>query len=121
MGTFRESVGDHASSLPDPRRAIEAVSYPNRRLVAVLFADACGYSRATAEDEVGTTAVLLEHRRLMIAVVLEHGGRPVSSAGDDLLAEFGGVAGAVRAALAVQIAVSERNRSLPMQARLLFG
>lgn len=56
----------------------------------------------------------------MCAVVAEYGGRPVSSAGDDLLAEFSSVLAALRAAVALQSGLHERNRVLPPESRLHF-
>ena len=49
-----------------------------RRLAAILSADAVGYSRLMAEDEVATLQTLKTHRDAMIARIRQRGGRVVA-------------------------------------------
>ena len=63
----------------------------NRKLTAILSADAKGYSRLMGEDEVGTVQLLKEYREIMAQLIHQHRGRVVDSPGDNLLAEFGSV------------------------------
>jgi adenylate cyclase len=59
-----------------------------RRLAAILSADAVGYSRLMAEDEVATLHTLKTYRDAMIARIRQRGGHVVDAVGDNLLAEF---------------------------------
>jgi predicted ATPase/class 3 adenylate cyclase len=72
------------------------------RLMAILAADASGYSRRMSEDELGTVADLDAARQVFRERVADHGGRVVDTAGDSVLAVFDTAAGAVDAAVAVQ-------------------
>lgn len=92
----------------------------NRRLVAVLAADAVGYSRLMSEDEESTLRVLAAHRSVIDGIIEFHGGRIFKTAGDSVLAEFSSSVDAVRCALEIQDALKTRNDSLPENRRLLF-
>ncbi|MBI2962605.1 MAG: adenylate/guanylate cyclase domain-containing protein [Deltaproteobacteria bacterium] len=93
---------------------------PKRRLAAILSADAAGYSRLMAQDEVATLRTLEAHRGAMAALVRQHGGRVVDAVGDNLLAEFGSVVDAVSSAVAIQAEIAARNGRLPESRRLPF-
>jgi class 3 adenylate cyclase len=58
------------------------------RLMAILCADASGYSRRMAQDELATVAELDAARQVFRERVAEHGGRIVDTAGDSVLAVF---------------------------------
>ncbi len=63
-----------------------------RRLAAILAADAVGYSRMMREDEPGALALLHKHRAEVIDPgIAKHRGRIVKLMGDGLLAEFSSV------------------------------
>ena len=90
-----------------------------RRLAAILAADVAGYSRLMGVDEEGTLAELKAIRReLSDPKVKEHSGRIVKTTGDGLLIEFGSVVDAVRCAVEVQRAMSERNADVPADRRI---
>jgi adenylate cyclase len=92
-----------------------------RRLAAILVADAVGYSRLMGHDETGTLAALKAHRRELIEpAVAAHGGRIVSTKGDGILAEFASVVAAVECAVALQKGMSVRNRDVAPERRLEF-
>ena len=59
-----------------------------RRLAAILSADAVGYSRLIAADEEETLRAITAYRGQLSALVGEHRGRFVDAPGDNLLAEF---------------------------------
>ena len=59
-----------------------------RKLVAVLSADAVGYSRLMADDEVATLQTLKAYREAMKILVGQHHGRVVDAPGDNVLCEF---------------------------------
>ncbi len=91
-----------------------------RKLTAILNADVKGYSRLMGEDEAATVQTLSACRELMSGLVRQHGGRVVDMTGDNLLAEFASVVGAVRCAVEVQEELKARNAELPDHRRMEF-
>ncbi len=92
-----------------------------RRLAAILAADVVGYSRLTRADEEGTIAAFGEVRSTLIEPRLrEHRGRTFKLMGDGLLVEFASAVDAVNAAVAIQRALVEWNRSLPQERGMVF-
>jgi TolB-like protein/class 3 adenylate cyclase len=91
-----------------------------RRLAAILSADAVGYSRLMAQDEEGTARMLGACRHLISDLVGQRAGRVVDAPGDNLLAEFPSVVDAVRCAVGIQEELKRRNAELPPDQRLLF-
>lgn len=77
------------------------VDPPERRLAAVLYGDAVGYSRLMAEDENTTVRVLTAYRAQIGSLVGDHRGRLVDFSGDNFLAEFPTALDAVRCAFDV--------------------
>jgi len=73
-----------------------------RRLTAILAADAAGYSRLMRADKESTLAALRTLRR-------EHRGRIVKTTGDGLLVEFVSVVDAVRCAVEMQRGMAVRS------------
>ena len=81
-----------------------------RRLAAILAADAVGYSRMMREDERGALALLQKHRSEVIDPgIAKHRGRTVKLMGDGLLAEFSSVVEAVNCAAEIQRSMAARN------------
>jgi len=70
-----------------------------RKLAAILHADVQGYSRLIAQDDTATLRTLTTYLEMMHTLVRQHGGRPVGSRGDSLLAEFPSVVEAVQCAV----------------------
>jgi TolB-like protein/class 3 adenylate cyclase len=91
-----------------------------RRLTAILSADAKGYSRLMSIDEIGTVRTLTAHRAVMRDAIARFRGRVVDSPGDNLLAEFPSVVDAVECAADIQHALGQRNAELPEERRLAF-
>lgn len=94
--------------------AKESLAHPRpprieRRLAAILHADACGYSRLLNADESGTLRVLTPTLALLRDLVHRHGGHAVGSRGDSLLAEFPSVVEAVQGAVEMQHALQAQN------------
>ena len=75
---------------------------PRRRLLAILAADAAGYSRLMALDDLGTVAALEESRAVFRSLIAHQGGRVVDTAGDSVLAVFESATAAAEAGLATQ-------------------
>jgi predicted ATPase/class 3 adenylate cyclase len=90
------------------------------RLVAILVADASGFSRRMAQDELATVAELDAARHVFRDCVVEHAGRVVDTAGDSVLAVFDTAAGAVDTAVVVQRRLASLDESRPETARLRF-
>ncbi len=95
--------------------------HTERKLTAILAADVVGYSRLMSRDEEGT----LRHLRSHLAELIEphiaaHRGRIVKRTGDGLLVDFSSAIEAVRCALAVQVGMSDRNRTVPDDSRIEF-
>ena len=91
-----------------------------RKLAAILSADAVGYSRLMAEDEVATVRTLTAYRDEIRLLVEQHQGRVVDAPGDNLLAEFPAVSEAVRCAAEIQRVVDARGADLPAERRMRF-
>ena len=91
-----------------------------RRHAAILSADAKGYSRLMAEDELGTIRTLIAYRTVMRERITRFRGRVVDSPGDNLLAEFGNAIDAVECAAAIQQSLHEQNAGLHEHRRLEF-
>ena len=85
-----------------------------RRLAAIVAADAVGYSRLMSSDEEGTLAALKAVRDdVFDPYFTEHGGRVVKTTGDGLLAEFPSVLDAVRCCVDIQRSLVERVALMP--------
>ena len=92
-----------------------------RRLAAILVADAVDYSRLMGEDEAGTYARYKAVRNEFIEpLVADHRGRIVKSLGDGFLVEFHSVVDAVECAVAWQQGLSAREEEVPEPRRLQF-
>ena len=92
-----------------------------RRLAAILAADVAGYSRLMGVDEEGTLAALKAHRRELIdPKIAEHRGRIVKTTGDGALVEFASAVDAVRCAIEIQRAMTERNANISEDQRVEF-
>ena len=91
-----------------------------RKLAAILSADAAGYSRLMAEDELGTVRTLAACRQLVSEAIARHGGRVVDMPGDNVLAEFASAVSAVEAAAAMQAQLEGCNDKLAANRRLVF-
>jgi adenylate cyclase len=91
-----------------------------RRLAAILSADAVGYSRLMAQDEGGTIRTVTAHRKAMAHCIERERGRVVDSPGDNLLAEFPTALEALRCAVEIQGVLAQRNAELPPERRMPF-
>ncbi|WP_204162268.1 adenylate/guanylate cyclase domain-containing protein [Variovorax sp. WS11] len=91
-----------------------------QRLLAILAADAVGYSRLMAIDDRGTVAALDAARAVFRSRIEAGHGRVIDMAGDSVLAVFETAAGAVTAAIAVQQQLGASTGSVPQDRRMLF-
>ena len=94
---------------------------PRVRLLAVLAADAVGYSRLMSFDDKGTVAALDAARAVFGAEIAGHSGRVIDMAGDSILAVFENATAAVQAALAIQYQLSVvADGDVPEDRRMRF-
>src|SRR5262245_52962346 len=91
-----------------------------RKLTAILAADVQGYSRLMGADEEGTLRMLTAYREVTDALIQQHRGRIVGTAGDSILAEFASAVDAVQCAVAIQQALKTKNADLPSERRMEF-
>ncbi len=91
-----------------------------RRLAAILSADAVGYTALMARDEGAALATLETHLSLLSGLVRQHGGRVVDMVGDNLLAEFPSAVDAVQCAVEAQRQLATANAELPEDTRMPF-
>ena len=90
------------------------------RLVAILAADAVGYSRLMSIDERATLDALEEARSVFRAAIDSNGGRVVDTAGDSALAVFDTASGAATAALAIQQEFAAASTEVAEDRRMRF-
>ncbi|KPK60369.1 MAG: hypothetical protein AMJ59_06530 [Gammaproteobacteria bacterium SG8_31] len=91
-----------------------------RRLAAILTADAVGYTQMMGNDEVATLETLDAYRSIMGGLIKQHGGRVVDAVGDNLLAEFPSAVDAVQCAIEIQRQLAESNRERPEEKQMRF-
>jgi class 3 adenylate cyclase len=92
-----------------------------RRLAAILAADAIGFSRMMGADEEGTLARLKRVREEVTdPAVAEFHGRIFKTTGDGILAEFPSVVDAVQCAAKVQIEMARRSAAEPPATAIRF-
>ncbi len=91
-----------------------------RKLTAILSADVKGYSRLMSEDEVKTIHTLNIYKEVMASLIQQHHGRVVDAPGDNVLAEFASVVGAVECAVEIQKELKTRNAEFPENRKMEF-
>jgi adenylate cyclase len=91
-----------------------------KRLVAILAADAAGYSRLMAADEGATVAALDAARAVFRRQIEANHGRVIDMAGDSVLSVFELATGAVSAALAIQQQLKAAANDVPEDRRMRF-
>ena len=92
-----------------------------RKLSAILAADAAGYIRLMRLDQAGTHAKLADHRDAVVKpCVAAHGGRIFKATVDGFLCEFTTVEDALRCAVAWQHEMAARNAGEDADRRLDF-
>jgi class 3 adenylate cyclase len=105
MGWFSRSFAKRSQR---PRRLENATTgkvatAPARaRLFAILAADAAGFSRLMAFDDLATVRALVAARAVFRDQVAAHEGTVIDTSGDSVLAVFDSAAGAVQAAIEAQ-------------------
>ncbi|MBB3182023.1 adenylate/guanylate cyclase domain-containing protein [Variovorax sp. Sphag1AA] len=90
------------------------------RLVAILAADAAGYSLMMSLDALATVTALEAAREIFKTQIEAKQGRIIDMAGDSVLAVFETATGAVSAALAVQEQINALAETASEGRRMLF-
>ena len=91
-----------------------------RRRATLVSADAAGYSRLMAVDELATIKAIKIFREAAEEIAADHGGRLVDSPGDNMLFEYGSSASALEASLKFQRFVQETNEQYALEDRMKF-
>ena len=86
--------------MPQPQSEIK--ESPRDHLLAILAADAVGYSSVMTADDRGAVAALDRAREVFRRHIGAQGGHVIDTAGDSVLAAFDSAGAAFRAAVAVQ-------------------
>lgn len=90
-----------------------------RRLAAIVFADAVGYSRLIQQDEAGTRARFQAVSREMVApLVSGYGGRLIKTMGDAFMVEFPSAVDSVAFAVELQKGMAEHESAAPADRRI---
>ncbi|HWD51226.1 MAG TPA: adenylate/guanylate cyclase domain-containing protein [Acidimicrobiales bacterium] len=98
---------------PDPR---PEPSDRRDSTVTILFSDMVDYSGLTERlGDRSAQALVTEHHRIVRSLLTGHGGREVKVQGDGLMVAFGGVARALRCAVAMQRSFREHTLAHPDQ------
>ncbi len=92
-----------------------------RKLTAILAADAANFSGRMQSDEVGTVQALRRSRDIFETRIAMRGGRIANTAGDGLIAEFPSVVDAVAAAVSIQRELEAGDGLLPFRIGLHLG
>ena len=95
-------------------------SVPVTRLVAVLLADAVGFSRLTEADEIGALRLLEKCHRIFIEQTNRFGGHLVNRPGDSVLLVFDSAVRGLGCAIATQNALQKLNSDYPVTLQMHF-
>ncbi len=91
-----------------------------RRLAAILAADAVGYSKQMGVNEEAALSALSARRAIIDGVIEKHGGRIFSTAGDSVVAEYQSTVEAVRSAVEIQNQIRELDTGLTETEQMTF-
>jgi adenylate cyclase len=107
--------------LPEDTTIVDQPPCRDRKLAAILMADAVAFTQRVQDDERGTLAALQAARRLMARLAATHCGRVVDTAGDSMLLEFPSAVGAVAAAQAFQTRLAAMGADLAFRIGIDLG
>jgi class 3 adenylate cyclase/TolB-like protein/tetratricopeptide (TPR) repeat protein len=91
-----------------------------RRLTAILAADAVGYSKQMGVNEEAAFSALSARRTIIDSAIEKHGGRIFSTAGDSVVAEYQSTVEAVRSAVEIQEQILELNEGRADSGQMSF-
>lgn len=127
---IRRALGDDRHSILKtiPRRGYRlmmpetpaGVAESQRKMAAILAADAVGYSQLMGKNEETTLSTLKLYRSVIDTLIDRHHGRVFGSAGDSVVAEFASPVEAVNCATEIQLEIDKRNVDLAEASRMRF-
>jgi TolB-like protein/class 3 adenylate cyclase len=91
----------------------------HRRLTTIMFTDMVGYSALSQNNEALALELLQEHRTLLRAAFVKHGGREIEAIGDGFFVEFPSALAGARCAVEIQRTLRDRNASAIQDRRIL--
>ncbi len=89
-----------------------------RRLAAIMMLDIVGFSRMMGRDDEATTSRVVRFHGRVDAIVVEHGGRVVDTAGDSVFAHFDSIVEAVECAAGIQRMLAVESGPEPIMVRI---
>src|SRR5260370_2434560 len=94
-----------------------------RKLAAIMFTDMVVYSALSQRNEALALELLEEHRGVLRGLFPKHQATEIKTTGDGFLVEFASALAAVRCAVEIQRALTERNQVQPAerQVRIRIG
>jgi class 3 adenylate cyclase len=98
----------------------ELLGHADRRLMAVMAADLVGYSRMMEIDEADTLNRLKSARHGIDAIIEDHSGVIITTAGDSIVAAFSSALSAIDCAIEIQKHLGMQNIDRSENDRLRF-
>jgi class 3 adenylate cyclase len=98
----------------------ELLGHADRRLMAVMAADLVGYSRMMEIDEADTLNRLKSARHGIDAIIEDHSGVIITTAGDSIVAAFSSALSAIDCAIEIQKHLGMQNVDRSENDRLRF-
>lgn len=101
-------------------RNLHTTENTQRRLGAILHADAASFSRMMRRDETVTVGALRRNLNIFQDLVKKHDGSIHQLSGDGVLLFFDSVQSALKCAMEAQATIRELNEELPKDSRMQF-
>lgn len=89
-----------------------------RKLAAILSAEVQGYSRLRGDNEETPVRTFTQYRQLMTPLIPQHRDQVLDSCGDNLLADYNRVVGAMQCGVAIWQELETRNQALGEHGRM---
>jgi class 3 adenylate cyclase/tetratricopeptide (TPR) repeat protein len=104
--------GKMADILLERERLEQVLKDRFRQRVTILFSDISGYTQyIDQKGDICGRALLVRHNRIVLPAIDQHQGRLIEVVGDGVMASFDKPLNAVKAAVAVQLALRDENKN----------
>jgi class 3 adenylate cyclase/CHAT domain-containing protein/tetratricopeptide (TPR) repeat protein len=108
----QNSKGKMADILLERERLEQVLKEHFRRKTTILFSDISGYTQyIDQKGDICGRALLVRHNRIVLPVIDQHEGRLIEVVGDGVMASFDKPLNAVKAAVAIQLSLTDENIS----------